>query len=153
LPLLLYGFSGGAHFVSGFEEYLPQRVFCWCAYSAEWWDMPAPTTKNPPGLIVCGEKDVRLGPSLEYFKQGRALAKPWLWLCVPNSGHEVCPPVESFVRHYFTSILSSRNQAGVWVDIDQKIPATSVLVSKAPSVTGWIPDNNLFGEWAAIHQP
>ena len=40
LPLLLYGFSGGAHFTSRLEEWKPDRVLIWCAYSAEWWDMP-----------------------------------------------------------------------------------------------------------------
>src|SRR5580658_3884268 len=31
-PLLLYGFSGGAHFASGFAEWKPERVMGWCAY-------------------------------------------------------------------------------------------------------------------------
>jgi pimeloyl-ACP methyl ester carboxylesterase len=78
LPLLLYGFSGGAHFTSRFEEWAPSRVIAWCADSAGWWDVPQPSGVSPPGIVACGENDPRYGASLSYFKQGRAAGKPWL---------------------------------------------------------------------------
>jgi pimeloyl-ACP methyl ester carboxylesterase len=78
LPLLLYGFSGGAHFTSRFEEWAPSRVIAWCADSAGWWDEPKLSAITPPGIVACGENDPRYGASLSYFKQGRAAGKPWL---------------------------------------------------------------------------
>ena len=78
LPLLLYGFSGGAHFTSRFEEWSPSRVIAWCADSAGWWDEPKLSAITPPGIVACGENDPRYGASLSYFKQGRAAGKPWL---------------------------------------------------------------------------
>jgi hypothetical protein len=78
LPLLLYGFSGGAHFTSRFEEWAPSRIIAWCADSAGWWDEPKLSAITPPGIVACGENDPRYGATLSYFKQGRAAGKPWL---------------------------------------------------------------------------
>jgi hypothetical protein len=47
LPLLMYGFSGGAHFTSRFEEWKPERVLTWCTYSAGWWDRPMSSSACP----------------------------------------------------------------------------------------------------------
>lgn len=107
LPLLLYGFSGGAHFTSGFATWKPERVLGWCAYSAEWWEKPLSGRASPPGLVICGAEDERYGASLLYFKQGRALGKPWLWLSVPQNGHSNASPAEKFVRNYFAALLDS----------------------------------------------
>jgi hypothetical protein len=155
LPLLLYGFSGGAHFTSGFEEWKPERVMAWCAYSAEWWDTPAMRNASPPGLVACGDDDPRLGASLIYFKQGRAIGKPWLWLCAPKTGHSIYPPAEEFIRRYFVSILKNGGSAngGQWVDIDQKSPTTQEVVKGQPSATGWLPDTTLLTQWQEIHRP
>ena len=155
LPLLLFGFSGGAHFVSGFEEWKPQRVLGWCAYSAEWWDEPVIRESSPPGLVACGEDDERLGASLIYFKQGRALGKPWAWLCAPKTGHSIYPPAEDFIRDYFAAVLDSRDStaSGQWVDIDSKTPAEQDVLKNEPSVTGYLPQARLLAEWQGIHQP
>lgn len=155
LPLILYGFSGGAHFTSGFVEWKPDRVIAWCAYSAEWWDIPSAKAMSPPGLVACGEDDPRLGASLIYFKQGRAVGKPWLWLCAPHTGHSIYPPAESFVRRYFSAILDKTriNKSGEWVDIDQKSLATPEVIQDQPSATGWLPDPTLLTQWQEVHQP
>jgi pimeloyl-ACP methyl ester carboxylesterase len=155
LPLLLYGFSGGAHFTSGFVEWKPERVAAWCAYSAEWWDKPVSNDSSPPGLVACGENDLRLGPSLIYFKQGRALGKPWLWLCAPKTGHSIYPPAEDFIRGYFAAILKNNGavNSGEWVDIDQKSKAKEEVLESQPSATGWLPDPKLLSQWQEVHQP
>lgn len=155
MPLVLYGFSGGAHFISGFVEWKPERVLVWCAYSAEWWAPPVQNELHPPGLVVCGEKDERYGASLIYFKQGRALGKPWLWLCAPETGHSIYPPAEEFIRNYFAAVLSqgNSNSPGQWVDIDLKTAVESDTVDKQPSITGWLPDPKLLGEWTEVHHP
>jgi hypothetical protein len=155
LPLLLYGFSGGAHFTSGFVEWKPDRVMAWCAYSAAWWDKPLPNDSCPPGLVACGENDERLGASLIYFKQGRALGKPWLWLCAPKTGHSIYPPAEDFIRDYFSAILRNNGvvASGEWIDIDEKSKAEQEVLKNQPSVTGWLPDPELLSQWQEVHQP
>lgn len=153
LPILLYGFSGGAHFTSRFEEWKPDRVLSWCAYSAGWWDEPKAASNSPPGMVVCGDEDGRLGASLIYFKQGRAVDKPWLWVSVPKTGHSPLPSVESFIRDYFHEILEGKNMLGLWVDIDRKTEVQPDDVKSLLSVTAWLPNENLFSEWKAVHEP
>lgn len=153
LPLLLYGFSGGAHFTSRFEEWKPERVLAWCAYSAGWWDEPHAASSNPPGMVICGDEDGRLGASLIYFKQGRAAGKPWLWISVPKTGHFPLLAVENFIRDYFNVILEGKNASGLWIDIDKKTEASSGDVKSAPSVTAWLPDRKLLSTWKEVHEP
>ncbi len=158
LPILLYGVSGGAQFTARFVEWKPERVIAWCAYSAGWWDEPQPSPAMPPGLVVCGESDERLGASLTYFKQGRAAGKPWLWISVANNGHWPDARAESFVRDYFRAVLDMRQGAmpaatGVWVDIDTHREAGEATVRDYPSVTGWLPDTRLLGCWRSLMGP
>ena len=147
LPLLLYGFSGGAHFVARFSEWKPDRVIGWCAYSAGWWDIPNASRISPPGIVVCGEDDERLGASLAYFKQGRAIGKPWLWIEVKDNGHSQSKKVDSFVRNYYSLLLKDcalSTEKGIWIDIDSLSFATSDLKNNYPCNTGWLPSESLF---------
>lgn len=155
LPLLLYGFSGGAHFTSGFVQWRPEKVVGWCAYSAEWWPPTTLSEHPPPGLVACGEDDPRLGASLLYFKQGRAVGNPWLWLCIPHTGHSVYPPAEEFIRAYFKSILTENDQSdnGEWIDIDHKSRAEQNINNTQSSVTGWLPDSKLLLQWQKVNEP
>lgn len=156
LPILLYGFSGGAHFTSRFVEWKPERVIAWCAYSAGWWDEPKPSHIMPPGIVACGENDERLGASLIYFKQGRAAGKPWLWIGIPNNGHSPDRRVESFTRDYFEAILENRwkpgpTRTGLWVDVDMQGAAEIHVIRQYPSITGWLPDAKLFNAWQSLN--
>ncbi len=155
LPLILYGFSGGAHFTAGFTDWKPERVTAWCAYSAEWWDKPVTSDSNPPGLVICGENDERLGASLMFFKEGRVLGKPWLWITAPRTGHSIFAPAEGFVRDYFAAILNDNgtNRSGMWIDVDLKVAAQQVTIANQPTATGWLPDSKLLSEWQSIHHP
>lgn len=155
LPVLLYGFSGGAHFTARFVEWKPERVAAWCAYSAAWWDVPAPSICQPPGIVACGEVDGRLGASLFYFKAGRAVGRPWLWVGVPESGHVQDSRVEAFARDYFVAIIGmekrpSNEPQGGWVDIEDKTVATETPPFDQPTTTGWLPDMRLFQKWKAL---
>jgi len=112
LPVVLYGTSGGAHFTSRFEAWNPEKVLGWCAYSAGWWDNPQPNATTTPGIVACGDEDPRLGASLIYFKQGRALNKPWLWICLPKTAHEGSSALEGrapFINHRITIIRAIRS--------------------------------------------
>lgn len=156
-PLLLYGFSGGAHFTARFAEWCPERVLVWCAYSAMWWDNPSKNKFIPPGIIVCGENDPRLGASLIYFKQGRVLNKPWTWLSVPHNGHSQNLQAENFIRDYFASILKSHISSkdiiasGIIVDIDRKVQINHDFFRTSPTLTAWLPDIHIFDKWRKFY--
>lgn len=161
-PLLLYGFSGGAHFTSRFEECAPSRVIAWCADSAGWWDEPKTSGVSPPGIVACGENDPRYGATLSYFKQGRAAGKPWLWVSLPKLGHQPSPALEEFARKYFGAILArtpTLNSSalsptnGIWVDIDTKKVLSLLEAEALPSESGWIPSQALVDDWRKIHEP
>ncbi len=156
VPILLFGFSAGAHFSARFVEWNPERVISWCAYSAGWWDEPAQAKITPPGIVACGEDDGRLGASLVYFKQGRALGRPWLWVELPGIGHSCPPALTRFVRDYFAAILRSHGRLdprvdGQWVDIDRRKQVS--MGSEHPSVMAWLPNANLFESWRKLQTP
>lgn len=157
LPLLLVGFSAGAHFTSRFVEWKPERVLSWCAYASGFWQEPKPFNVSPPGLVGCGEEDSGgYGPSLIYFKQGRAAGKPWLWVSLAKTGHHTHPGFEQFVREYFQVILNAKKpldpeNEGIWVDIDRLIMVSPG--QEHPALTAWIPDGRLMGPWKGIHKP
>lgn len=153
LPLVLCGFSGGAHFTSRFTEWKPERVLTWCAYSAGWWDMPVKAKITPPGIVACGDEDHRYGASLIYFKQGRAAGKPWLWLSLPKTGHTSSEVLNEFVRNYFSTILTGNFHHAIWVDIDMKTRITKAEAEHQPSLSGWLPSENLLQPWKGIHEP
>jgi hypothetical protein len=161
LPLLLFGFSGGAHFTSRFVEWRPSEVLGWCAYSAGWWDSPLKLPAAPPGVVACGENDVaRYGPSLEYFLQGRALGRPWAWVSIAKTGHVRSRDLESFVRSYFVAILSTssptdnlRRLQSNWQDNDTKERVTEVDATKSPAITSWLPNEVVAAQWRQLHQP
>ena len=154
LPLLLYGYSGGAHFTSRFVEWKPNRVKAWCAYSAAWWDEPKKSKSTPPGIVACGEYDVwRYCVSLAYFQQGRALGKPWVWISLPKTDHAPSAPLEDFIRAYFAELLENRTSSGIWVDIDQKEEVQEIQATSYPSLTAWLPHIRLLSMWKKIHEP
>lgn len=149
LPLLLYGFSGGAHFTSRFVEWSPERVISWCAYSAAWWDEPLKQEAMPPGIVACGEQDPRLGASLVYFKQGRAVGKPWLWVELAGIGHSGSRELDGFVRDYFAMVLERADDA-LWVDIDRENVVETAEATREPSISGWLPSAKLLKGWRGV---
>lgn len=157
LPLFLYGFSGGAHFTSRFEEWKPERVLAWCADSAGWWDTPLHNFVNPPGIVACGDQDPRYGATISYFKQGRAVGKAWAWISLPKLGHQRTPALDDFVRKYFEAILdgsiSTNLSRGVWVDVDTKKLITPQEADIQPCESVWLPTPQLFDDWRKIHEP
>lgn len=153
LPLLLYGFSGGAHFTSRFSEWKPDRVLAWCAYSAAWWDAPQASEAMPPGIVACGEHDERLGASLAYFKQGRAVGKPWLWIEVRGNGHTPATLLDAFVRDYFRSVLARAPEpstGGLWVDVDSLDALSDDESRQKKYCSGWLPSMGLSESWRRL---
>lgn len=152
LPLLLYGISGGAHFTSRFQQWKPDQVIAWCAYSAGWWDQPKPSAVESPGIVACGDEDSRYGASMMYFKQGRAAGGRWLWISLARTGHAQSPALEGFVRDYFESILNSTLRDGVWVDVDHKETLESPS-DIPPALSAWLPSQSLLDSWCRVHSP
>lgn len=153
LPLVLYGFSGGAHFSGRFAEWAPEKVLAWCAYSAGWWEEPKVAKVATIGLIACGDEDPRYGACLMYFKQGRAAGRNWCWLSVPRNGHSPDPAAIRVIRRYLSLCLSSSSREGIYVDVDLETETSAGEAVKMPSLTAWLPDRGLFDLWREVHRP
>lgn len=154
IPILLYGFSGGAHFVSRFVECYPKQIVAWCAYAAGWWDKPKENLSSSPGIIACGENDERLQASLNYFWDGRERGKPWLWIELKETGHVPSLALESFVRDFFYIVLHSpqntSNQYGLWVNIYKRQITNMQEAQERPCATAWLPHHKLYIKWLAL---
>jgi len=157
LPLLIYGFSGGAHFTSRFVEWQPQKIKAWVAYSAAWWDKPQEHETTPPGIIACGSRDYRLEASRQYFWEGREKRKPWLWVELKNIDHVFTLPFDEFIRKYFSTILSfcspiDYQSIGCWVDIYNYKIVDFDYKAMYPCATGWLPNKNLYFQWKRLSE-
>ncbi len=153
-PILIYGFSGGAHYTFSFVKAQPSLVKAWCAYSAGWWEEPDPDPVGPPGIIACGENDgFNYGPSLVQFTKGRGMGKPWTWISVPNTGHSWSNPLESFVRSYFAALLDHPQDRPLWLDIDTKNPVAANQIAQIPTVAVWLPNADVAELWKKLHKP
>lgn len=149
LPLLLYGFSGGAHFTMSFADWAPKRILGFCSYSFGWWK-PPPGDLHCPALIACGQYDgVRYGASFAYFQSGRRQGKPWSWVSLEGQEHEHSEKLDSFVRIYFQSLLGKGSKGRVTVDNVRKTPVTG----GDPLMTSVLPSGKLVEPWRAIHHP
>jgi hypothetical protein len=152
LPIFLYGFSAGGVFTYRFTEWKPERVLAWCAYAGDM-DPQKSESAAPPGIVACGEYDGdHYGSALSYFKQGRALGKPWLWISLGRGEHVRSPALEEFARQYFQAVLG-KSHTPCWVDIDLKKEVSPAEAAQVPSVSGWLPDRGLFKVWDSIHAP
>jgi len=151
IPILLYGFSGGAHFAMSFAAWAPERVLGFCAYSFAWWT-PPPDDLRCPALIACGQFDgARFGSSFAYFQAGRRQGKPWTWVSLEDQGHSRNLKFEEFVMTYFAGILSSPPSSTVAVDnVSETIRREG---SANDLTTSILPNSLLLSEWQAIHHP
>jgi hypothetical protein len=151
VPLLLYGFSGGAHFTISFAAWSPGKVLGFCAYSFGWWN-PPPGNLRCPALIACGQFDaVRYGSSFAYFQAGRRQGSPWTWASIEAQEHDRCPKLDAFVREYFQSLLHSPLEDQVTVDNVRK----SLMKRTAcdPLTTSVLPSETILESWRALHHP
>ena len=154
LPLVLYGFSSGGLFILQFVDWRPERVLSWCAYASGEGGIQNQKI-GPPGIVACGEFDAgRYGAMLSYFKIGRAQGKPWLWVSLPKTDHELSIPLEEFTQTYFSSVLSGKSPTlPIWVDIDREEAIGGEQASDIPSISGWLPRRELLVPWKKLHEP
>ncbi len=156
LPILVYGFSGGAQFASRFVEWAPQEVRAWAAYSAQFWDSPRRSAVNPPGIVACGELDgSRWFASYAHFYQGRALGKPWAWVSLPETGHVRHGAFEAFVRDFFSAAAGGDRSAipAAYADIGTGERVPVLADSLQPELLAVLPARSLFPQWRGIHAP
>jgi len=151
VPLLLYGFSGGAHFAMSFSAWAPEKVLGFCAYSFGWWSHP-PERLRCPALIACGQHDgIRYGSSFSYFQAGRRQGKPWAWVSLKSQAHERSADLESLVRDFFNCLLISGPSDHVTVDNVQKALVKGEPCN--PIMTSILPDDSVFAAWQSLHHP
>lgn len=150
LPLMLYGFSGGAHFVSRFVQWHPTNVVAWCAYSAAWWGTPMTGNVSPPGIVACGSDDFRLVASRDYFYAGREKGMPWLWIEVASVGHVQSCALEDFFRSYVGVLLDNKMPKGLWINILSGRCETEMFLRRFPCAMGWLPDESLYHHWLRL---
>ena len=151
LPILIYGFSGGAQFTSRFVEWVPERIVAWAAYSAQFWDSPRPSETNPPGIVACGEYDgVRWHSSFSYFYEGRQLDKPWIWVSLPETGHYRHAALEQFVRDFFASVYNSAGPA-TFADVESGELFDAPDKSVQSELLGIFPCDTLRKAWHDVH--
>jgi pimeloyl-ACP methyl ester carboxylesterase len=153
LPILIYGFSGGAQFTTRLVEWAPERVLGWCACGAGWYDKPTSNPATPPGIVSSGDEDLAYGPAIGYFMQGRKVGKPWLWLPLARTDHAIVPQLDEFVRKYFSVILDTNPKKGAYVDIHLRTLNNDDARAVSPKRTGFLPDESLFEPWIAAQQP
>jgi hypothetical protein len=156
LPLVLYGVSSGAFFACQFADWRPDRVFTWCAYASGDAGEQTKLSSFPPGLIACGEYDGgRYGAMLSNFNLVRSMGKRWLLVSLPKTGHEVSPPLEDFVREYFSSVLTApaKTADDCWLDVDCEEAVSITQAEEIPSITDWLPRRQLLTTWQRIHEP
>ena len=151
LPILIYGFSGGAHFTSRFVEWEPERVVAWSAYSAQFWDSPQASETNPPGIVACGEYDgVRWHPSFSYFYEGRQQGKPWIWVSLPETGHYRHGAFEQFVRNFFVGVYAD-DRTTTFADVESGELYKTADETIQKELLAIFPNENLRDAWRNMH--
>jgi hypothetical protein len=106
LPVVIFGFSGGAHFVHRFVYEHSAKVKVWGVYGFGWFrEAPQKARVKPPGIFVCGLEDERLKATRDAFLS--ALRAQWsvAWMDVPRSGHTMEARAISRVREFFGKVL------------------------------------------------
>ena len=160
LPILLYGFSGGAQFISRFINWVPERIIAWCAYSAQFWDYPPSGMKmtEARGIVACGDLDAfRWKPSFDFYYQGRKDGLNWIWANISDTGHNRNNEFEQFVRNFFDEELKiylGEKKPGT--DIYANIFFTSGQTSKnvgSPELSCPFRTKKLLNIWKKIQAP
>lgn len=160
LPIVLYGFSGGAQFVSRFVDWCPDRIIAWCAYSAQFWDYPEDgrNVTKARGIVACGDQDgLRWQPSFGFYYQGRKNKRPWIWVNISNTGHNRSAKFERFVRQFFEEELAVwRGEKEPSEDIYSDISNSDnelLLLSEQPELQCPFRTKELLESWKKIQAP
>lgn len=153
LPLVMYGFSGGAHFTASFAEHFPKNLAGWCAASfGEKKKIELASGlgfRAPPGIIACGAEDEQLGHAVDYFFRGRELNRRWTWVEVPKLAHARHPGLEAFVQAWFIAVLSEQKTPAAWGEIGSGENVTD-SPDTPKTAKSWLPDASFIPAWSAL---
>jgi len=162
LPILIYGVSGGAEFVSQFADYAPERIIAWCAYSAYFYETPKtiPHEKTQArGIIACGELDHRMQCAYSYFYIGRQQNKNWIWVNLKKTGHVRSKALEEFACLFFSTeldIFKKPNKAphkDIFADISTMNIISSEHSEMNKSLSCPFRNETIYKFWKKIHTP
>lgn len=155
LPIILYGFSGGAHFTMRFTEEYPARVEVWCAYAFGWWDEPSADEKSfPPGVLACGAEDYQRHTQVfQFFLAGRSRDRHLTWISLGDQGHSRSKELEQFARVYFESVLHGNPLVGEWYDSQTKALLRDGLSPTNFNLATWLPSVAAADLWLELHAP
>ena len=151
-PLYLYGFSGGARFISAFLSEESGRVGGFCAQAAQVWPKGEIFEGGgaPHGIVACGELDgPRLTPTMAFLQRGREAGNPWLWIMLPRAGHSRSNDLEQFTRAYF-ACLASDTSSETRID-HSRFELLTETDSPPLSLTSILPCKDLFTSWLSLH--
>ena len=109
-PLLLFGFSGGGHFASRFQEWRPDRVKAWAVTGVNWWDEAAAENPEdfPPGLVLTGDLEGNFARTVRAFQERNALGRKVLWCGLKDFEHTMPYHALPLVRAFFAACLDER---------------------------------------------
>lgn len=162
LPVLIYGFSGGAQFAGRFIDFAPGRIIAWCAYSAQFWDSPKSLEDGgckARGIVACGDLDgARWQPSFGFYYQGRLQGKDWIWLSRRNTEHNRSAGLEKFVREFFQEELDihfkkKEAKGDVFADVSKIEIVEDKDFEMQPALLSTFRTKELFESWKGIHSP
>ena len=147
-PLLLFGFSGGGHFASRFQEWRPDRVKAWAVSGVNWWDAPSPESPEsyPPGIILIGEHEGNLVQSIRAFRNRNALGRRVLWCGLKDFEHAMPYHALPLVREFFATLLDISSPQWQPAEIDGEAaglvpsPAVKTIWEKIPKILAVEPE-------------
>jgi len=153
LPILLFGFSGGAQFGSRFVDWAEERILGFSVYASQSWDLPELSTAVP-GIVACGERDGdRWQATFGYFQEGRRRDQPWIWVDLPETGHHRHAGLEAFTRSFFARLVApvSKNpEPRVWIDSDTGEPVLNRENEPLRELVSVFLARSLIAEWADL---
>ncbi len=108
-PLLLFGFSGGGHFASRFQELRSDRVKAWAVTGVNWWDEPPEGAPEdfPPGIVMTGELEPNLPRTIQAFQKRNAMGFHVLWCGFKDTEHTMPYHALPLVQEFFEAILEN----------------------------------------------
>lgn len=156
LPVIIFGFSGGAQFTASFVNWAPERILAWCAYSFPMTPEYPESGTNARGIVACGELDSKMWfPSYAFFYKGRSAGKNLIWANLKNTDHARSEAFEDFVRAFFREELDIFAKAkdapnDAWVDV--YIPEKTAEHPEGPLLSPFRTER-LLEMWKEIHTP
>jgi pimeloyl-ACP methyl ester carboxylesterase len=141
VPIVIFGFSGGAHFTHRFAYAFPDKVRVWGAYSFAWYDKAPNVSKPKPGIFICGLDDERLDSTRDAFLSASNAKWPACWLPVAKNGHSIDRRAADFTRSFFDAVLAMPTGKEGISEKPKKRPG------EKRTATVWFPNTQLKEAW------